>query len=433
MGLLRRLRDPIFGGAQRARNKPFLEAAMAASALVAVAGGTVSFAKRHALDEVLDSVEALKAFDVHTAVHLFDAFTQAIQDEPQRGRSKAIAAVKALNGQGEQAALVARIAGAIARAEGGVTSEARDRVKEICGALGVPPPGLGNTRRPGQAKKGAGPSVIVLGNEKGGTGKSTTAMHLIAALLGQGHAVGSIDLDGHQGTLSRYLANRAAFAKKSGETVSMPVHRRLSGSQEYDHDKARRDEENRLQQAFEDLAECRFVVVDTPGSTSHLSRLGHGQADVLITPLNDSFLDIDVLAHIDRDRRLVLEPSPYSQMVLEENERRQAGDGKPVDWIVMRNRLAHIDARNTREMADLLERLSKRLNFRLQPGFSERMVYRELFYRGLTLMDLPEDLGDARANMRYHRARREVCDLVEALGVADISAEAGAPLAVPVV
>ncbi|MEE8559939.1 MAG: division plane positioning ATPase MipZ, partial [Alphaproteobacteria bacterium] len=115
------------------------------------------------------------------------------------------------------------------------------------------------------------------------------------------------------------------------------------------------------------------------------------------------------------------------------NARRQAGDGKPVDWIVMRNRLAHIDARNTREMANLLERLSKRLHFRLQPGFSERMVYRELFYSGLTLMDLPEDLGDARANARYHRARREVHELVAALGVADIAAEAGAPLAVPVV
>ncbi len=433
MGLLGILRDPIFGGAQRARNKSFLEAAMAAAALVAVAGGAVSFAKRHALDEVLDTVEALKEFDVHAAIHLFDDFAQAIRDESERGRSKAIAAVKELNGQEEQAALVARIAGAIARAEGGVTSEARDRVKDICDALGVPPPALGHTQRPGLAKKGAGPSVIVLGNEKGGTGKSTTAMNLIAALLGQGHAVGSIDLDGHQGTLSRYLANRESFAKKSGEPVPMPVHRRLSGSQEHDYDKARRDEENRLQQAFEDLAECRFVIIDTPASTSYLSRLGHRQADILITPLNDSFLDIDVLAHIDRDRRLVLKPSPYSQMVLEENERRQADGGKPVDWIVMRNRLAHIDARNTREMADLLESLSKRLNFRLQPGFSERMVYRELFYRGLTLMDLPEDLGDARANARYHRARQEVRELVEALGVAEIAAAAGAPLAVPVV
>ena len=143
------------------------------------------------------------------------------------------------------------------------------------------------------------------------------------------------------------------------------------------------------------------------------------RADILVTPLNDSFLDIDVLARIDRDRHEVLEPSPYSRMVREENERRAADGRAPIDWIVMRNRLAHIDARNTREMARLLELLSKRLHFRLEPGFSERVVFRELFYHGLTLLDVPEDPKDARANASRGRAQAELGELVKALGIAE--------------
>jgi chromosome partitioning protein len=431
LDLLGRLRDPIRGGAQRARNRSLLEAAMASAALAASADGEVSFARRHALDGVLDGVDALKTFDVHHAIDLFDSYVRGIQSAPEQGRAKALGALRALAGQEPTARLLARIAAALARAEGEVSDRTRTRVEEICRTLGVSTPALGARARRGNGKGGPGPRVIVLGNEKGGTGKSTTAMHLIVALLGGGRKVGSIDLDGSQGTLTRYIANRESFVKKTGRKIAMPLHRCLESSEAPGRAEARAEEEGLLDQALSAMADCRFVVIDTPGSNTHLARLGHAQAHSLITPLNDSFLDIDVLARVDRDRRAVLEPSRYCRMVLEEIERRKTTGTMPLDWIVMRNRLAHIDSRNSREIAGLLARLSKRLGFRLQPGFSERVVFRELFYRGLTLLDLPADLGEARANARHAHALGEVRDLVEALALNE--AAAGPALEVPVV
>jgi chromosome partitioning protein len=302
-----------------------------------------------------------------------------------------------------------------------------ERVRRLSAALGIASPDFGDEVLRDAAAAGRRPFVITLGNKKGGTGKSTTAIHLVVALLQLGHRVGSIDLDGGQGTLSRYLANRRAaaesggpgsaeggFAEASGPIV-MPEHRRVEPSQAASRDAAEREERGRLRQALADLAPCDFVVVDTPGSDSYLSRLGHANADLLITPLNDSFLDLDILAEIDRDRREVVAPSAYCRMVWEQRDRR-AAQGGGLDWIVMRNRLAHIDARNNREIADLLMLLSKRIGFRMEHGLSERVVFRELFFKGLTLLDLPEDNADARSSSRRH-ARREVSDLVQALGV----------------
>src|SRR3970040_2044588 len=136
-----------------------------------------------------------------------------------------------------------------------------------------------------------------------------------------------------------------------------------------------------------------FAAIDRPASDSPLSRLAHAAADTLITPLNDSFLDIDLLAVVDRARREALAPSVYSRLVWEQNNRRVAANRAPIDWIVMRNRLTHIEARNKREIADLLARLAKRIGFRLAPGFGERVVFRELFPRGLTVLDPPDAAG----------------------------------------
>ncbi len=317
VALLSRLRDPFATGAMRARNKPFLAAAMASAAFVASTEDGVSFARRHALDQFLESVDRLKAFEVHAAVDLFDDFVQHIRAAPARARARALKAISALAGQAEAAGLLVRIAETVARAEGEVSAEVRDRVGEIARALGVAEPEFeidGSAAFDGAAR-GARPTVIVLGNEKGGTGKSTTAMHLAVALAEAGHRVGCLDLDGRQATLTRYMSNRKAFAKKHDLKIAMPAHRRLERSTARDRRAAEGEEQVRFEAALEELADCRFVVVDTPGSESHLSRLGHARADILITPLNDSFLDIDVLARIDRERHEVLEPSPYSRMV----------------------------------------------------------------------------------------------------------------------
>jgi chromosome partitioning protein len=427
--LLGRLREPLLGTATRGRDRPFVEAAMSAAALVAASAPSVSLARHHLLDEVLESVPALRAADATAAAELFRTRVEALRATPEAERSRALAAVAACAGDGEQARVLLRIATALARADGPVEPPAAAAVAELARVLNQPSPDLRPGRRLLAGENGRRPVVLVLGNEKGGTGKSTTAMHLAVALLRRGHAVGSIDLDGRQGTLSRYVANRETLIARSGADVPVPIHQRVPGSEARDRQEAREIERGRLKDAFARVKHCDFVVIDTPGNNSHLSRLGHGEADVLITPLNDSFVDIDVIAQIDQDRREVLDLSPYSRMVAQQNEQRAAAGDAPIDWVVMRNRLAQIEARNTREMAALLARLAERMNFRLQPGLSERVVFRELFYRGLTLLDLPDESATGWQSASHRRARREVRDLLAALGLDDrpVAASEGVP------
>jgi len=160
-----------------------------------------------------------------------------------------------------------------------------------------------------------------------------------------------------------------------------------------------------------------FVVIDTPGSDSHLSRVGHSYADTLITPLNDSFIDLDLLAKVDPETHKVLRPSSYAEMVWEQRKARALRDGGKIDWIVMRNRLASIGSRNTQAMEDVLAALSKRIGFRLAPGFGERVIFRELFLKGLTLLDLRSSDANMRLNMSHVAARQEVRALLTAIGL----------------
>ncbi len=269
------------------------------------------------------------------------------------------------------------------------------------------------------------PYVIVVGSEKGGTGKSTTAVHLVVALLKLGFRVGAVDLDARQATLASFFENRSAFAATSGRRLELPVWRRIERSQAADRSAAETEERGAFERALGELADRHFVVIDTAGNDLHLSRLGHAAADTLITPLNDSFLDIAVLARIDRDKREVQAPSVYSRMVWEQNNHRIVAGRQPIDWIVVRNRLAHIEARNMREIGRLLEVLAHRIGFRLAPGIGERVVFRELFLKGLTVLDLPEEPGAESApqgsapqsSASQAAARQEIEALLRTVGV----------------
>ena len=258
--------------------------------------------------------------------------------------------------------------------------------------------------------------VIVLGNEKGGSGKSTTAMHLVVALLQTGKSVGVIDLDARQGTLSRYIENRRAFVAEGGPKLPLPELVRVERSDLPTRGEARQEESERLEAALRELKDCDLLVVDTPGSDNTLSRLGHALADVLVTPLNDSFIDLDLLARIDPEGNKILGPSVYSEMVWEQRQNRARAGRPPLDWIVMRNRLAHVDARNKREIGRLLDALAKRIGFRLAPGFGERVIFRELFPKGLTLLDLKERGAGVELTMSHVAARQEVRQLLDTIG-----------------
>ncbi len=271
------------------------------------------------------------------------------------------------------------------------------------------------------------PHVVVLGNEKGGSGKSTTTMHLIVALLHDGYKVGSIDLDARQGTLSRYVENRREFARAEGLKLPLPEHRAVLRSTLDSAAAGRDDEAVRLAAALAALADCDFVMIDTPGSDNSLSRLGHARADTLITPLNDSFLDLDLLARLDASGKRIKGPSLYAEMVWDQRKQRALNDGGSIDWIVMRNRLSSLDARNKRQIGRLLDELARRIGFRQAPGFTERVVFRELFPRGLTLLDLRQGEAGVALSMSHVAARQEVRALLAAIGLPEAAAGLAPP------
>ncbi len=259
--------------------------------------------------------------------------------------------------------------------------------------------------------------VIVVGNEKGGSGKSTIAAHLVVGLLGLGYRVASLDIDSRQHTLTRFLANRAAHAEANGLALPLPDHELfpLVGSRAP------------LPDRLAELAGDHDVaVIDSPGSDTPLSRLAHSHADVLVTPVNDSFVDLDVLADIDPDTDGVAAPGRYSAMVWEQKKVRAARDRAEIDWVVMRNRLSHIDARNKRRVETALTALAPRVGCRLIPGFAERVIFRELFPRGLTVLDL--GVAGIRMTMSHVGARSELRGLLEAAlrGAAGSAAPAAA-------
>lgn len=257
------------------------------------------------------------------------------------------------------------------------------------------------------------PHVVVLGNEKGGSGKSTAAMHIVVALLKAGQRVASIDLDCRQQSFTRYINNRSAWARRTGVNLELPVHCCIKPGENMqiaDNENAEFHQFANAVSAVEGTVD--FIVIDTPGNDGCMMRLAHSMADTLVTPINDSFLDFDVLGTIDPVTYAVTGVSHYAEIVREARRARRRLDGATTDWIVVRNRLSMLGSRNKRLIAEGLNELSLQLGFRSIDGFAERLIYREFFPRGLTALDDPTRTP---ANLGHVRARQEVTILLRQL------------------
>jgi len=259
--------------------------------------------------------------------------------------------------------------------------------------------------------------VIVLGNEKGGSGKSTTCMHIVVGLLKGGQRVATIDLDSRQKSLTHYVENRRAWADRAGLALEIPTHyhvARAEGAKVEDNEAAEFAGFAEAVTAVEHTHD--LVVIDTPASDSYLMRLAHSMADTLVTPLNDSFVDFDVLGTIDPSTFAVTGVSYYAEMVRQARRQRRIVDGGSSDWIIMRNRLSPINSRNKKVLGDSLTELGLRMGFRQIDGLAERVVYRELFPRGLTALDPMDEITlGTRPTLSHAAARQEVQAVLDAL------------------
>jgi len=257
---------------------------------------------------------------------------------------------------------------------------------------------------------GRPPHIIVFANEKGGTGKSTTAVHTAVALASMGRRVAALDLDTRQRTLGRYLDNRAGTQRRLQIPIPMPHHETF--------DPAKGEP---IEAAMDRVGDgVDLLVIDTPGRDDPHAREAMIRADTLVTPINDSFVDLDLIGEVDPETFKIRRPSFYAEVVWNSRTRRAKTTGASVDWVLLRNRLQHIEARNMRRVAEALGDLSRRVGFRVIPGLGERVIYRELFPKGLTLLDLAL-IGEA--SIAHVAARQELREMIAGLDLPELEAQ----------
>lgn len=266
--------------------------------------------------------------------------------------------------------------------------------------------------------------IIVVGNEKGGSGKSTTSMHIATALARMGHAVGVLDLDLRQQSLARYILNRKTTEERENVTLPGPDFHPLPNVDQTKLTPGENPQDHRLSMAVAGMeGKYEFILIDCPGSHTRLSQVAHSLADTLVTPLNDSFIDFDLLAKYDVVSQKVTGPSVYSEMVWHARQLRGQAGLPPIDWIVMRNRLGAQEMHNKKKLGDALDDLAKRIGFRVAPGFNERIIFRELFPRGLTLLDLRDVGVVGQMNISNVAARQELREMMKALDLPGVTVD----------
>lgn len=259
--------------------------------------------------------------------------------------------------------------------------------------------------------------VIVVGNEKGGTGKSTVSIHLTVALLKAGFRVATIDLDTRQQTLTRFLENRRSWAKNAPWDVELPLHFAPARGESENV----RDNETMEFAAFAEAISqvehaYEFVVIDTPASDSYLMRLAHSLADTLVSPVNDSYIDVDVFSRVHHDKAQRGAVAHYADLVIEARRKRALVDQGIIDWVLVRNRIASLQSNNARQIATSLRRMSGELKFRAADGLHDRVIFRELFPIGLTALDpIEEAMKTGSLSSSQQSARREIEELLVTL------------------
>ncbi|WGM30797.1 division plane positioning ATPase MipZ [Brevundimonas sp. NIBR11] len=262
------------------------------------------------------------------------------------------------------------------------------------------------------------PQVIVVGNEKGGAGKSTLAIHIVAGLLHAGRRVAILDLDLRQRSMSHFFAHRAAWTAANGVVLPMPSEPDLGDGKVL----ARADEAEQIatfERAFAEAQGADVILIDTPGGDTPLSRAAHAKADQIVTPMNDSFVDFDMLGSVDPVTLELLKPSTYSESVWEARKHRAIKEGRhaAIDWVVITNRLAVAEARNRKRLEERMLKLAKRVGFRVGPGLRDRVIYRELFPFGLTVADLSSEVRPVAVSLAHVAARQEMRNLMQSLGL----------------
>jgi len=244
--------------------------------------------------------------------------------------------------------------------------------------------------------------VTVFANEKGGVGKSTFAFHTCMALCNAGFKVAAIDLDHRQQTLNRALENREGTARRLKIELPRPKNVTL-----------RHQTGASLNQEIARIgSDADYILIDAPGHDSPMARLAIAMADTLVTPVNGSFVDLDLLGQFDPVSMKLKRFGNFYKLVQEMREVRDYQGNPPVDWVVTQNRQRKSGTANQSRVKQALNELAPKAGFRLVDGLGERVAYRELFLLGMTVFDLKFIPDFARAQPE---AKAELDKMVSAL------------------
>ncbi len=252
--------------------------------------------------------------------------------------------------------------------------------------------------------------IITIGNEKGGAGKSTISVHVAIAALKAGHNVAVLDLDIRQQSFAHFLENRQKWSEAKNLPLPQPDMFKL--------DESKIEDEEFIKNVIEEAVSTHdYLIIDTPGANSTASRIAHGLADKIITPMNDSFVDFDLLAKVDPVSGEVTGLNFYANQIWEARKNKAMQHKKHLEWFILRNRLSTVEARNKRKVGDALDSISKRLGFKIVPGLSERVIFRELYPMGLTLLDLEAKIPEITMSISHVAARQELRDMLSMIGI----------------
>lgn len=250
--------------------------------------------------------------------------------------------------------------------------------------------------------------IIVFANEKGGVGKSTSAFHTCIALCNAGERVAALDVDLRQLTLHRALWARQESERAYG--VRLPGPEQIMLVQQNENELAEKLRMARMHHSF--------IIIDVGGHDSPIARRAIFMADTIVTPVNDSFIDLDMLGRIDPRTGEFKVLGNFARLVEHLKEPGVALRARPLDWVVMQNRARSLGTRNARKIEEALSKIAPVAGFRLVPGLRERVTYRELFPLGLTLFDLDAipQLGRAQP-----AARAEIWAMLSALNLPSVA------------
>ena len=142
-GVLDKLKRIFHERSEKEQNRPFLQASMAACAMVSASEGEVSFADRIRVDQIMETLSQLKAYDPHEGVNLFNHYTGLILASPQAGRETALSTVKKVSSDPETAELLIDLCLAVSLSDGVTSLVEHIEIVSLCGLIGVDPDQIG--------------------------------------------------------------------------------------------------------------------------------------------------------------------------------------------------------------------------------------------------------------------------------------------------